>query len=96
MNELLRYVAKNHDRIARSDRESLVRIANQIDALKESAKEKKDAVKQAISQVLDGLERIAQTKHYYTEGYTSPYTEPENREILQRAVIIAKGLLQKA
>ncbi len=97
MNELLSFVAKNHEKLVLNDRQALVRISNQIEVLKKEQDEKKKvAVKQAISMKLDGLQTVAQTRHYASASYTSPYADVNNRLILERAVGIARRLLRKA
>lgn len=95
MNELMLFVGRNSNKLALADRQQLVRIANQIEALKrEKDGDRKAAAIEAIGLVLDGLERIAQTKHYYGEGFTSLYVKPENRRILQGAIGFARKLLR--
>ena len=97
MNDLMSFLAKNHDRLVKVDRQDLIRIANQIDALKkEKDKTKKEAEKQAINKNLDGLENVAKTKHYASTEYTSPYADVNNRLILQEAIGLARELLKKS
>ena len=97
MNELLSFVAKNHDKLVLSDRQALVKISNQIEALKKVKDQKeKNLSKQAIEQTLKGLEKVAQTTRYSDPGHTSPYVDPKNRAILQNAVAIARRLLREA
>ena len=96
MNELLKFLAKNHDKLTKADRQGLIEITNQIEALKkEKEDEKKSAAKQAIGMILDGLARIADTTHYSNDGYKGPYTKLENRIILRTAVGMARKMLRE-
>ncbi len=95
MNELHQFVAKNHNKLVRADRETLVHVANQIDALKKGVKEKK-AVIEAIELNLKHLKLIAETTLSLGLDPKHPYYDTNNRLILQKAIILARKLLQEA
>ncbi len=90
MNEIVEFCAKNSQRLAKADRQLLIRIANEIEALgKMKDGTNKRAARQIITEELNSLRNICAVSHYYPSIYADLY----NKVKLEEAIAIAFRLL---
>ena len=92
-NRLIEFCAQNSDKLANIDRQELIKIANEIDALKTiKDSRKKQADKQAIAKDIRSFRRI-------TDNRSNPpgfYSDMNNLAALREAVKIAQEILSEA
>ncbi len=90
-NELILFCARNSQSLALNDRQKLISLANQIDAMRTVQDEKeRKAVRQVIIDQIAGLQRIANAWH----TFPSTYADVRKLEILKQAIDIALKLLR--
>ena len=92
-NKLIDFCALNSQKLANNDRQELIKIADEIDALKTmSDHKKKAAAKMIIEKKLAGLKLILTSQ----PGPESKYSYQQNLHCLRDAIAIAQHLLRQA